>query len=220
MARRGAATPAGLVLYDKPAGPSSFAIVRQLREQTGARAGHAGTLDPFATGLLLILLGSFTKEAQQFVGLSKRYETGVDLSRLTSTGDPEGEVLDEHEPPSLLELEARLDALRGEVDLKIPAASAVKIGGERAYKLHRRGIALEMPTRRTTVYELELEEYEEPIARLSMRLSSGGYVRAVAEALGGHCVDLRRTNVGPFEVADADPQRIIPPEAAISALSQ
>ena len=194
--------------------------MRQLREQTGARAGHAGTLDPFATGLLLVLLGSFTKEAQQFVGLSKRYETAVDLSRLTSTGDPEGEVLDEHEPPSLLELEARLDALRGEVDLKIPAASAVKIGGERAYKLHRRGIALEMPTRRTTVYELELEEYEEPIARLSMRLSSGGYVRAVAEALGGHCVDLRRTNVGPFEVADADPQRIIPPEAAISALSQ
>ena len=173
MARKGAATPSGLVLYDKPAGPSSFAIVRQLREQTGARAGHAGTLDPFATGLLLILLGSFTKEAQRFVGLSKRYETAVDLSRLTSTGDPEGDVLEEHDPPSLLELEARLDALRGEVDLKIPAASAVKIGGERAYKLHRRGIALEMPTRRTTVYELELEEYAEPIARLSMRLSSG-----------------------------------------------
>ena len=190
MPRKGAATPAGLVLYDKPAGPSSFAIVRQLREQTGARAGHAGTLDPFATGLLLILLGSFTKEAQRFVGLSKRYETGVDLSRVTSTGDPEGELLNEHEPPSLLELEARLDALRGEVDLKIPAASAVKIGGERAYKLHRRGVALEMPTRRTTVYELELEEYEEPVARLSMRLSSGGYVRAVAEALGGRCMDL------------------------------
>lgn len=218
--RKGAATPAGLVLYDKPAGPSSFAIVRQLREHTGARAGHAGTLDPFATGLLLLLLGSFTKEARRFVGLSKRYETAVDLSRLTSTGDPEGDVLEEHDPPSLLELEARLDALRGEVDLKIPAASAVKIGGERAYKLHRRGIALEMPTRRTTVYELELEEYEEPIARLSMRLSSGGYVRAVAEALGGHCVDLRRTNVGPFDVADADPERILPPEAAISALSQ
>lgn len=220
MARKGAATPSGLVLYDKPAGPSSFAIVRQLREQTGARAGHAGTLDPFATGLLLVLLGSFTKEAQRFVGLSKRYDTAVDLSRLTSTGDPEGDVLEEHDPPSLLELEARLDALRGEVDLRIPAASAVKIGGERAYKLHRRGIALEMPTRRTTVYELELEEYAEPIARLSMRLSSGGYVRAVAEALGGHCVDLRRTTVGPFDVAEADPERILPPEAAISALSQ
>ena len=220
MARRGAASPAGLVLYDKPAGPSSFAIVRQLREETGARAGHAGTLDPFATGLLLVLLGSFTKEAQKFVGLDKRYETAIDLSRTTSTGEREGDVLEEHAAPSLLEIEARLDALRGEVDLKIPAASAVKIGGERAYKLHRRGIALEMPTRRTSVYELELEEYEEPIARLSMRLSSGGYVRAVAEALGGHCVELRRTNVGPFDVTDADPNRILDPESALSALSQ
>ena len=220
MARRGSSTPAGLVLYDKPAGPSSFAIVRQLREQTGARAGHAGTLDPFATGLLLVLLGSFTKEAQRFVGLEKRYETAVDLSKTTTTGDPEGEVVDEHDPPSLLDLEARLDALRGEVELKIPAASAVKIGGERAYKLHRRGVAVEMPTRRTTVYELELEEYEEPIARLSMTLSSGGYVRAVAEALGGHCASLRRTNVGPFDVAEADPQRIIPPESTLTAMSQ
>jgi tRNA pseudouridine55 synthase len=220
MARKGAATPAGLVLFDKPAGPSSFAIVRQLREETGARAGHAGTLDPFATGLLLVLLGGFTKEAQRFVGLEKRYETAVDLSKTTSTGDPEGEILDEHDPPSLLDLEAQLDALRGEVDLKIPAASAVKIGGERAYKLHRRGVAVEMPTRRTTVYELDLEEYEEPVARLSMTLSSGGYVRAVAEALGGHCESLRRTNVGPFEVANADAKRIIPPEAALSALSE
>jgi tRNA pseudouridine55 synthase len=220
MARKGSSTPAGLVLYDKPAGPSSFAIVRQLREETGARAGHAGTLDPFATGLLLVLLGSFTKEAQRFVGLDKRYETAVDLSKTTSTGDLEGEGVDEHDAPSLLDLEAQIDALRGDVDLKIPAASAVKIGGERAYKLHRRGVAVEMPTRRTTVYELDLEEYEEPIAQLSMTLSSGGYVRAIAEALGGHCVSLRRTDVGPFGVADADPARIIPPESALSALSQ
>ena len=182
------------------------------------KVGHAGTLDPFATGLLLVLLGSFTKEAQRFLGLEKRYETAVDLSRTTTTGDPEGEVVDEHGPPSLLELEAQLDALRGEVDLKIPAASAVKIGGERAYKLHRRGVAVEMPTRRTTVYELELEEYEEPLARLSMRLSSGGYVRAVAEALGGHCVSLRRTHVGPFDVANADPERILAPSDALAAL--
>src|SRR5262245_66599130 len=98
MGRKGAATPAGLVLFDKPAGPSSFAIVRQLRERTGARAGHAGTLDPFATGLLLVLLGSFTKEAQRFVGLQKRYETAVDLSRTTSNGDTEGGVGDQHEP--------------------------------------------------------------------------------------------------------------------------
>jgi len=213
-------SPSGLVLYDKPTGPSSFAIVRELRDRTGARAGHAGTLDPFATGLLLVLLGAFTKQAQRFVGLSKRYETQVDLSAVTSTGDPEGEVVEEHEPPSEAELLTRLDALRGEVDLKIPAASAVKIGGERAYRLHRRGVAVDMPMRRTTVHELELLDYDERLAKLELEVSSGGYVRAVAEALGGHCVSLRRTRVGPFSLDDADPERIVPPEEALAVLER
>ena len=214
-----ALTPSGLVLYDKPTGPSSFAIVRDLRDRTGARAGHAGTLDPFATGLLLILLGAFTKQAQRFVGLTKRYETAIDLSATTSTGDPEGELLEEHQPPSEDELQRRLDELRGEVDLQIPAASAVKIGGERAYRLHRRGVAVEMPTRRTTVHELELLAYEGGLARVRLHLSSGGYVRAVAEALGGHCVSLQRTHVGPFDIANADPERIIDPEEALATLA-
>jgi tRNA pseudouridine55 synthase len=216
----GRLSPSGLVLYDKPAGPSSFAIVRDVRGRTGARAGHAGTLDPFATGLLLVLLGAFTKQAQRFVGLTKRYRTDVDLTALTSTGDPEGEVVAEHEPPSEAELLARLEGLRGEVDLKIPAASAVKIGGERAYKLHRRGVAIDMPMRRTTVHELELLEYDGRIASLSLEVSSGGYVRAVAEALGGHCLSLRRTHVGPFDVDDADPERILPPEEALALLER
>ena len=215
-----ALSPSGLVLYDKPAGPSSFAIVRDLRDRTGARAGHAGTLDPFATGLLLVLLGAFTKQAQRFVGLTKRYETEVDLSAITSTGDPEGEVITEHEPPTETELLARLDGLRGDIDLKIPAASAVKIGGERAYKLHRRGVAVDMPMRRTTVHELELLGYDGRVAKLGLEVSSGGYVRAVAEALGGHCVSLRRTHVGSFDVDDADPERILPPEEALAALGR
>ena len=213
-------TPSGLVLYDKPAGPSSFAIVRDLRDRTGARAGHAGTLDPFATGLLLVLLGAFTKKAQRFVGLTKCYETAVDLAAVTSTGDPEGEIVAEHEPPSEGELLMRLDALRGDVDLKIPAASAVKIGGERAYKLHRRGVAVDMPMRRTTVLELELLDYNGRLAKLELEVSSGGYVRAVAEALGGHCVSLRRTRVGPFSLDDADPERIVPPEEALAVLER
>ena len=213
-----ALTPSGLVLFDKPAGPSSFAIVRDLRDRTGARAGHAGTLDPFANGLLLVLLGSFTKEAQRFVGVTKRYETAIDLSSLTSTGDPEGEVVDEHEPLSEAELEARIDQLRGEVDLRIPTVSAVKIGGERAYKLHRRGVAVEMPMRRTTVHALDLLDYNGRVARLGVHISSGGYVRSLAEALGGHCVSLRRTHVGPFDVADADPERIISPDEALTVL--
>ena len=210
--------PAGLVLVDKPAGPSSFAIVRDLRDRTGARAGHAGTLDPFATGLLLVLLGRFTKEQNRLMGLDKRYVTEVDLTRTTTTGDPEGETLDEHPAPSRQELEEQLARLRGEVDLRIPAASAVKIGGERAYRLHRRGEEVEMPIRRSTVRSLELLDYAEGVATLDLLVGSGTYVRSLAAELGGHCRSLRRTEVGPFRVEDADPARILPPEEALAAL--
>ena len=213
-----ALTPSGLVLVDKPAGPSSFAVVRDLRNRTGARAGHAGTLDPFATGLLLVLLGAFTKQASRFVGLDKEYETEVDLSGRTTTADPEGDRVDEQEPPSEEELRERVEALRGEVDLPIPAASAVKIGGERAYKLFRRGVQVEMPTRRTTVRGLDVIRYDGRVATLRVRIGSGGYVRSIADALGGHCVTLRRTAVGPFRVEDADPERILSPEEALAAL--
>jgi tRNA pseudouridine55 synthase len=210
--------PSGLVLFDKPAGPSSFAIVRDLRDRTGARAGHAGTLDPFATGLLLVLLGRFTKEQNRLMGLDKRYLTHVDLSRRTSTGDPEGEVLDEHPAPAPAELEAALAGLRGEVELRIPAASAVKIGGERAYRLHRRGDEVEMPMRRSTVHSLELVGYEDGVATLDLLVGSGTYVRSIADELGGHCRTLRRTEVGPFRVEDADPSRIISVDDALAAL--
>ncbi len=150
-------TPSGIILVDKPAGPTSFAIVAAVRRRTGARTGHAGTLDPFATGLLLLLSGSATRLQPRFVGLDKRYLTEIDLSARTSTGDPEGEVVEEHEPPSSPELERGLDELRGEIELPIPAASAVKIGGERAYKLHRRGVVVDMPVRRMRIDELRLE---------------------------------------------------------------
>jgi tRNA pseudouridine55 synthase len=210
--------PSGLVLVDKPAGPSSFAIVRDLRARTGARAGHAGTLDPFATGLLLVLLGRATKLAQRFVGLDKRYLTEVDLTALTSTGDPEGEIVEEHEPPSPEELAQQLEELRGDVDLQIPAASAVKIGGERAYRLHRRGREVEMPIRRSTVHRLDLLSYDGRAATLDLLVGSGTYVRSIAAALGGHCRTLRRTEVGPFRVEDADPERVIPAEEALRAL--
>jgi tRNA pseudouridine55 synthase len=206
------------VLVDKPAGPSSFAIVRDLRERTGARAGHAGTLDPFATGLLLVLLGRSTKLAQRFVGLDKRYVTEIDLTARTSTGDPEGEVIEERAAPTADELAVRLEALRGEVELRVPAASAVKIGGERAYRLHRRGHEVEMPIRRSTIHSLELAGYDGSVATLDLLVGSGTYVRSVADELGGHCRSLRRTEVGPFRVDDADPTRIIPPEEALRAL--
>jgi tRNA pseudouridine55 synthase len=206
------------VLVDKPAGPSSFAIVADLRRRTGARTGHAGTLDPFATGLLLLLSGRATKLASCFVGLDKRYITEVDLTARTSTGDPEGEVVERLETPSEEELERRLERLRGEVELPIPAASAVKIGGERAYKLARRGIEVEMPMRRSRVDALDVIAYTGDAVQLDLRVSSGTYVRAIADALGGHCRTLRRTEIGPFSVDEADPERFIPPEEALARL--
>lgn len=212
-------SPAGVVLVDKPAGPSSFAIVAELRRRTGARTGHAGTLDPFATGLLLVLSGTATKLASCFVGLDKRYVTDVDLSARTSTGDPEGEVVNRSELPSASELEARLAHLRGEIELSIPAASAVKIDGERAYKLARRGVAVEMPVRRSLVHALDVITYSGGIARLDLRVGSGTYVRAIADALGGHCRTLRRLEIGPFSVDEADSERFIPPDEALARLA-
>jgi tRNA pseudouridine55 synthase len=216
--RRGSLDPTGLVLVDKPEGPSSFAIVRDLRSRTGARAGHAGTLDPFATGLLLVLLGRATKLAQRFVGLDKRYLTEIDLAARTSTGDREGDVIEERDPPSQAELESLLERFRGEVDLPIPAASAVKIGGERAYRLHRKGVAVEMPVRRSTIHALELVDYDGRVVTLDLLVGSGTYVRSIADELGGHCRTLRRTEVGPFNVEDADDARVIPAEEALAAL--
>jgi tRNA pseudouridine55 synthase len=210
--------PAGIILVDKPAGPSSFAIVSRIRRRLGTRMGHAGTLDPFATGLLLLLSGRATKVASCFVGLDKRYLTNVDLTARRSTGDPEGEVVEEREPPPADELERLLVPLRGEVELPVPAASAVKIGGERAYRLHRRGVAVEMPLRRSRVDALDVIAYSNGVVTLDLRVSSGTYVRSIADVLGGHCRTLRRTEVGPFRVEEADEERIVPVDEALARL--
>src|SRR6266498_3766250 len=211
--------PAGVALVDKPAGPSSFAVVAQIRRLTGARTGHAGTLDPFATGLLLLLSGRATKLAPWLVGLDKRYCTQVDLTSRTSTGDPEGVLVERREPPDAAELERRLAGLRGEIELPIPAASAVKIGGERAYRLHRRGVEVEMPLRRSRVEALDVTAYRDGVARLDLRVGSGTYVRAIAAAIGGHCTTLRRTEVGPFRVEEANPEAILDVGEAFDRLS-
>ncbi len=210
--------PSGLLLVDKPPGPSSFQVIERIRQRTGARTGHAGTLDPFASGLLLVLSGAATRLAHWLVGLDKRYVTEVDLAARTSTGDPEGEVVEQQEAPDRAELERLLAGFEGEVELPIPAASAVKIGGERAYRRHRRGETPEMPLRRSRIDSLELLSYDEGVARLDVRVGSGTYVRAIADALGGHCRTLRRTEVGPFSVDEADEDRIIPAADALPFL--
>jgi tRNA pseudouridine55 synthase len=215
-----------VALVDKPAGPSSFALVAALRRRTRARTGHAGTLDPFATGLLVLLSGAATRLAPCFVGLDKRYITDVDLTTTTSTGDPEGEIVEQHDAPSRAELDERIADLRGEVELPVPALSAVKIGGERAYRLARRGVEVEMPVRRSQVYELEVVDHTGDAdgvtsARLELHVSSGTYVRAIAQALGGHCTTLRRTAVGPFrieEATDVESAELLPAAAALARL--
>ncbi len=217
--------PVGIALVDKPAGPSSFALVAALRRRTGARTGHAGTLDPFATGLLLLLSGAATRLAPCFVGLDKRYVTDVDLTATTTTGDPEGDVVERHEPPTRVALETALERLRGEIELPVPAASAVKIDGERAYRLARRGVVVEMPLRRSTVYELKVLEAgggEGVVtsARIELHVSSGTYVRSIAQAMGGHCTTLRRTAIGAFDVGEARPVDDVPLLPVAEALSR
>jgi tRNA pseudouridine55 synthase len=169
------------------------------------------------------------------VGLDKRYVTDVDLTSTTSTGDPEGEVVERHPAPSRSRLDEALARLRGEVELPIPAASAVKVGGERAYRLARRGVAVEMPLRRSQVHALDVITYTGDAAvgavRLDLHVSSGTYVRSIAQALGGHCTSLRRTAVGPFSVGEAAPveeAQLLPvadilarlPEAAVARVPE
>jgi tRNA pseudouridine55 synthase len=211
--------PTGVILADKPAGPSSFAIVGRVRARTGARTGHAGTLDPFATGLLVLLSGRATSVQDRFMKLDKRYLTDIDLRVTTTTADTEGEKLDEHDAPPREELERTLGTLLGDVELPIPAASAVKIGGQRAYKLHRQGVAVEMPTRVMRVHDLRLVTYSDGVARMDLQVGSGTYVRSIADALGGHCATLRRTEVGPFRVEEADETLVLPLDDALARLA-
>jgi tRNA pseudouridine55 synthase len=166
----------------------------------------------------VLLSGRATSQQERFMKLDKRYTTAIDLHGRTTTGDPEGELIDEREPPSGDELDAALDRLRGTVELPVPAASAVKIDGERAYRLHRRGTVVEMPVRAMHVHELTLRSYESGVAQLELLVGSGTYIRSIADALGGHCVELRRTDIGPFRVGEADPERVIPLEDALARL--
>jgi tRNA pseudouridine55 synthase len=177
-------------------------------------------LDPFATGLLVLLSGAATRLVPCFVGLDKRYVTDVDLTSTTTTGDPEGDVVERHSPPSRATLDEALERLRGEIELPVPAASAVKIGGERAYRLARRGVEVDMPLRRSQVHALDVIAYTgdapsggttvsaaDAVAavRLELHVSSGTYIRSIAHALGGHCTTLRRVAVGDFGVDEAAP---------------
>jgi len=205
----------GVVLYDKPPGVTSHDVVAGVRRRLGrgVKVGHAGTLDPFATGLLLVLVGRATRVQRYLMALPKRYETVARLGWTSTTGDPDGEVAPGRTPPEPLELPT------GRIRQRPPAYSAVKVGGRRAYALARAGEEVELREREVEVHRFEQLWREGERAAFAVECSSGTYVRALVAALGdAYCLELRRTGIGPFEVADADPERIVPLAEAIEFL--
>ncbi len=187
-----------VLLYDKPAGVTSHDIVAKVRRERGLKAGHAGTLDPFATGLLLVLLGKATKLQRFLVGLPKTYLATARLGWRSSTGDPDGELTETGRLPTSLELPT------GTVRQRVPMTSAVRVGGERLYKKAHRGETVETPQRDVEVQRAELLGSEDETARYEIECSAGTYVRTLIETLeDAYCAELRRTAVGPFRVENA-----------------
>jgi tRNA pseudouridine55 synthase len=211
-------TGAGIVLYDKPAGVTSHDVVAAMRRRLGrgVKVGHAGTLDPFATGLLLILLGRGTRAQRFLMALRKTYLVRARFGATSSTGDPEGEIVDTGAVP-----EGDLSLPAGRVRQRPPAYSAVKVGGRRAYALARAGVAVEPPEREVEVYRFEELEREGAHRDFVIECSSGTYVRSLIAALGdAYCEELRRTDIGPFSVAEADPELVIPLGVALDFLPE
>jgi tRNA pseudouridine55 synthase len=210
--------PDGLLLYDKPAGVTSHDVVAKVRRRLGpgSKVGHAGTLDPFATGLLLVLLGRATRLQRFLMSLPKTYAATARFGALSSTQDPDGEItLTGVVPKGDLELP------RGRVRQRPPAYSALKLSGRRAYALARAGIAVQLPERDVDVYRFEELERDGTRRRFLIECSSGTYVRSLIAALGdAYCEQLRRLRIGPFDVADADPGRIVALDAALPFLPE
>jgi tRNA pseudouridine55 synthase len=190
----------GILLIDKPVGMTSHDVVARVRRSLGgAKTGHAGTLDPFASGLLIVLVGKATKMQRQIMELPKRYETVARLGATSSTGDPEGEIEETgripSDPPELP---------TGEIRQRPPIYSAIKIKGERAYRKARRGESFQMPERIVTVSRFEQVWREGDRAAYAIECSSGTYVRSLISDLGdAYCLELRRTAIGPFELTEA-----------------
>lgn len=204
-----------VVLVDKPAGITSHDVVARMRNRYDAKAGHAGTLDPFATGLLIVLLGRpATREQARFMALPKTYLAGARFGATSSTGDPDGEIAETGVvAPDELELPT------GEIRQRPPAYSAIKVGGVRAYRRARRGEQVQMPERLVTVHRFELLERDGDRAEFRIECSSGTYVRSLIADLGDAYTErLRRTRIGPFSVADADQGVPVPVADALARI--
>jgi tRNA pseudouridine55 synthase len=218
---RSALVPAGVILYPKPPGVTSHDIVarvrRRLREASGQRVktGHAGTLDPFATGLLLVLVGQATRAQRFLMALPKRYRVVARLGWRSDTGDRDGRLEHTGRTPDRLALPT------GEVLQRPPAFSAVRVAGERAYARARRGEAVEPPQRTVSVYGWSLLDRRGDRVELEVECSAGTYVRTLVSDLGdAYCEELERTAIGPFDLEDADPERIVPVAEALAFLPE
>jgi tRNA pseudouridine55 synthase len=187
-----------VLLCDKPAGITSHDMVVQVRRERGCKVGHAGTLDPFATGLLLILLGRATRLQRFLVDLPKTYLAKARLGWRSSTGDPDGKLTETGRMPASLQLPT------GIVRQRVPMTSAVRVGGERLYRKAHRGETVKTPEREVQVYRAELVNSDASSASYEIECSAGTYIRTLLETLDdAYCAELRRTAIGPFEVEDA-----------------
>lgn len=203
--------PSGLLLIDKPVGITSFDVIRRLRRQIGLRKiGHAGTLDPLASGLMLMLIGTATKQASHLIKLDKYYLAELTLGVVSSTGDAEGDKTTvSANRPTEAQLGAVLNRFTGEITQTPPIYSAIKVAGREAYKYARAGQAVELPSRQVTVSELALIDYDYPRVALGAAVSSGTYIRSLANDIGGvlgtgaYLSSLRRTVVGPYRLDEA-----------------
>ncbi len=205
-----------IILIDKPADMTSFGVVARLRrvlsQQAGrkVKVGHTGTLDPFATGLMILVTGKMCREAGTYTKLDKWYEAEIILGQVSTTGDPEGELTQVFDrQPSRVEIEQVLQRFTGEIRQRPPIFSAIKINGQRAYKLARDGQMVEIPERTVQIYTLELVDYSYPSLKIRVHVSSGTYIRSLAvdigESLGvgAYCRQLRRTKIAKFDVKNA-----------------
>lgn len=205
-----------VLLIDKPAGMTSFGVVARLRRVLSQAAGkkvkvgHTGTLDPFATGLMIIVTGKKCREADTFTKLDKWYEAEIMLGEISTTGDPEGELTRvSARQPSRSEVEAVLSIFEGEIKQRPPIFSAIKINGRRAYQLARQGQLVDMPERTVSIYALELVTYEYPRLVIRAHVSSGTYIRSLAIDIGqkletgAYCRQLRRQAIAEYDVAQA-----------------
>lgn len=210
--------PRGVILLDKEPGITSHDAVARMRRRLGrgVKVGHAGTLDPFASGLLLILVGQATRAQRFLMALPKTYEVAARFGAVSTTGDPEGEVVETGVVP-----DGDLVLPTGRLRQRPPAYSAIKVQGQRAYALARAGQTVELPEREVTVYAFE-ERWREGARRgFHIECSAGTYVRSLIAELGdAYCEQLRRTRIGAFAVEDADPERMITLEAALAFLPE